>query len=211
MSNDNWSLFNPPNIPILRCELGEDAVEHIWECIDASNEKVNHALAGNISESFLIDDIDSKFWDDHLSLSCESYLSEYRDMMTSSRNPFNNDNITKMYLKDFWVNYQKETDFNPLHQHSGVLSFVIWMKIPTEWEEQHELPISKNSASPSASDFMFNYTNILGGQQNITVHMSKEAENNMVIFPSTMMHQVYPFYNCSEDRISVSGNIFLQL
>jgi hypothetical protein len=211
MSNDNWYLFDLPNVPIIRCELGEDAVNHIWECIDTANEKINDALAGNISESFSIDDIDSKFWNDHLSLFCEDYLSEYRDMMTTSRNPFNDDIITKMYLKEFWVNYQKETDFNPLHQHSGVLSFVIWMKIPTEWREQHELPISKNSASPSASDFRFTYPNILGNLRNVTIPMGKEAENNMIIFPSTMMHQVYPFYNCSEDRISVSGNIFLQL
>ena len=67
-----------------------------------------------------------------------------------------------MFLDNFWVNYQKETEFNPLHTHHGVLSFVAWMKIPTEWKEQHELPISKNSACPSASDFMFAYNNISG-------------------------------------------------
>ena len=210
MSNDNWS-FNPPNIPILRCELGEDAVDHIWKCIDTSNEKVNYALAGNISESFSIDDIDSKFWNDHLSLSCESYLSEYRDMMTTSRNPFNDDNINENVFKGFLGKLSKRNRFQSTSSTQWGFILCYMDEIPTEWKEQYELPISKNSASPSASDFMFTYTNILGGQQNITVHMSKESENNMVIFPSTMMHQVYPFYNCSEDRITVSGNIFLQL
>jgi len=29
----------------------------------------------------------------------------------------------------------------------------------------------------------------------------------MLFFPAEMMHQVYPFYNCEEERITISGNI----
>ena len=28
----------------------------------------------------------------------------------------------------------------------------------------------------------------------------------MVIFPSRMKHQVYPFYECEEERVSIPGN-----
>ena len=62
MNDDNWYLLSPPNLPILKCELGKEAVEHIWKCIDtAKKQKFNSNLAGNIYESFLIDDIVSKF------------------------------------------------------------------------------------------------------------------------------------------------------
>lgn len=210
MNSDEWHLINLSNLPLLKCELGEEAVNHIWKCIDTPNKEISKYLAGNISESFAIDDIDSKFWNDHLSGTCERYLDDYRDMIATCRNVFSGDIKTKMYLREFWVNYQKETEFNPIHTHTGVLSFVIWMKIPTEWREQYELPISKNSTSPSASDFSFAYTNIMGTILTHTVKMGKDVENSMLIFPSTMMHQVYPFYNCGEDRVSVSGNIFLQ-
>ena len=37
------------------------------------------------------------------------------------------------YLREMWVNYQKQHEFNPLHYHSGIYSFVVWMKIPTDW------------------------------------------------------------------------------
>ena len=30
--------------------------------------------------------------------------------------------------------------FFPFHFHGGVYSFAIWMKIPTEWEDQCKLP-----------------------------------------------------------------------
>ena len=33
-------------------------------------------------------------------------------------------------LNNFWVNYQKQYEFNPLHDHSGIYSFVIFVKIP---------------------------------------------------------------------------------
>jgi Rps23 Pro-64 3,4-dihydroxylase Tpa1-like proline 4-hydroxylase len=39
--------------------------------------------------------------------------------------------------------------------------------------------------------------------------MNPEVEGTMLFFPSKMMHQVHPFYNCDEDRISISGNILL--
>ena len=31
----------------------------------------------------------------------------------------------------------------------------------------------------------------------------------MLFFPSKLNHQVYPFLNCEEERISISGNILL--
>ena len=50
-----------------------------------------------------------------------------------------------MELKAFWVNFQNQHEFNPVHSHDGFLSFVIWMKIPTSWEEQHDLDFCKGS------------------------------------------------------------------
>ena len=32
-------------------------------------------------------------------------------------------------------------------------------------------------------------------------------EGTILFFPSQLQHTVYPFYNCEEDRISISGNI----
>ena len=53
------------------------------------------------------------------------------------------------------------------------------------------------------------HTNILGRTQIHYYQLEKEDEGKMVIFPSNLRHQVYPFYNCDEERISVSGNILV--
>ena len=39
--------------------------------------------------------------------------------------------------------------------------------------------------------------------------MSPKLEGTMVFFPAQLRHAVYPFYNCDEERISISGNIAL--
>ena len=38
-------------------------------------------------------------------------------------------------LNRWWVNYQKQNEFNPIHNHAGVYSFVIWMKIPYDFKK----------------------------------------------------------------------------
>jgi hypothetical protein len=40
--------------------------------------------------------------------------------------------------------------------------------------------------------------------------MEKEAEGYMVMFPSQMTHQVFPFYESDGERISISGNINIE-
>ena len=42
-----------------------------------------------------------------------------------------------------------------------------------------------------------------------TYHLSPEYEGMMLFFPSRLDHMVYPFYDCDEDRITVSGNILV--
>ena len=39
--------------------------------------------------------------------------------------------------------------------------------------------------------------------------MDPSMEGKMLLFPSKLMHCVYPFYNCEEPRISVAGNVWL--
>ena len=110
-------------------------------------------------------------------------------------------------MNSFWVNFQKQHEFNPMHNHSGVYSFVVFMKIPTVWKEQCEIPFVKESNSPKASAFEFVYTDIMGTISQYTYCLDSSFEGIMLFFPAEMMHQVYPFYNCEEERITISGNI----
>ena len=38
----------------------------------------------------------------------------------------------KLKLDTMWINYSKKHDFNPPHTHTGILSFIIYCKVPDE-------------------------------------------------------------------------------
>ena len=117
-------------------------------------------------------------------------------------------------LNNMWVNFQRKGEFLPIHNHAGIYSFVIWIKIPYNLsdEQTHEKSRYPSTVGPShnlAGNFQFVYINSIGRIQCREIPLDKTWENKMVLFPSIMHHVVYPFYTSDEDRISVSGNFKL--
>jgi hypothetical protein len=111
-------------------------------------------------------------------------------------------------LDSLWVNYAKKHDFNPLHNHSGLYSFVIWVKIPYDLEKELSVyPANENQTSL----FSFRYTDSLGEICTDTINLDKFSEWNMVFFPAKLHHSVNPFYTSDGTRISISGNVFSYL
>jgi hypothetical protein len=110
-------------------------------------------------------------------------------------------------IDGIWINYQKKYEYNPLHNHSGDLSFVLWVQLPYNLEEELQLLNSKNSNSPSNSMFKFVYTDFLGEINSLPIHLDKSSEGTIVIFPSSLNHIVYPFYTSDDYRISIAGNL----
>jgi len=43
----------------------------------------------------------------------------------------------------------------------------------------------------------------------IQIPLCPEDEGRMLFFPAWLKHQVFPFYECEEERITISGNIRL--
>mgnify|MGYP003641076554 FL=1 len=201
-----------PNVGVVEAQLPENVVENIWKVINEAREQpedMKPELAGNISSSIRLDasspllekfvsEVLPSFMDSHI----QNYGSPWRAVIKEGQG-FNLDSL--------WVNFQKKHEFNPPHDHSGVFSFVIWMQIPTSFAEQRELPICADSNADNViSNFAFSYTNTLGKVSTFAYNMEKEAEGYMVMFPSQMLHQVFPFYDNEGERISISGNISIE-
>jgi len=200
---------NFPNIGVVEGKLPEDIIKNIWKLIKEAKKKpedMKSELAGNISSSIRLDgssplladfmkDILPSFIDSHI----KSYGAPWRTTIKEGEG-FN--------LESLWVNFQKKHEFNPPHDHSGIYSFVIWMQIPTSYAEQKKLPIcAESNASGAISNFAFHYTNSLGRVSQFIYNMEKEAEGYMVMFPSEIKHEVFPFYESKGQRISISGNL----
>jgi len=117
------------------------------------------------------------------------------------------DENAKFVLKKLWVNYQKKYDFNPIHIHSGVFSFVIWVQIPYDLTEERK---RYNLKGDETAAFTFQYNNALGGLDTEYLNIDKSFEWKMAFFPARLNHAVHPFYTSDDYRISVSGNVYLE-
>tara|TARA_B100002019_G_scaffold207347_1_gene180078 strand:- start:4505 stop:5101 length:597 start_codon:yes stop_codon:yes gene_type:complete len=162
---------------------------------DAGYLKMNNSLAGQIKKEY--------------------QLKKSQEFM----NPFLEE-MARQYGKHFdyypdydfkvdslWVNYQSKTEYNPIHNHDGLLSFVIWMQIPYNIENEYQVPHSQNSTLKTASAFQFVYSSVLGNILNERLEVTNGWEGRIVMFPSKLLHTVYPFFTSDNYRISVAGNI----
>tara|TARA_R110002110_G_scaffold407810_1_gene628961 strand:- start:638 stop:952 length:315 start_codon:yes stop_codon:yes gene_type:complete len=103
----------------------------------------------------------------------------------------------------------KKHEFNPPHDHTGVLSFIIFVKIPYNLkEEENQFPIT-NLQHTSKLGFL---NTLSDGSINLKViNVDKSYEGKMLMFPSAQMHEVFPFYTSDDYRITVSGNLRIKV
>jgi hypothetical protein len=192
----------------LETRLNQEGMDFLHQAISEENkESWNHRLVGNISKSEVIKDKDNWFFETTLKALTEKLF--YRDWNNYCRYHIEKEEPPKFELEKLWVNHQKQHEFNPLpHVHIALYSFVVFMKIPTHWEEQHTLPFTLYSGNPCASDFQFMWTQKDTEDSFFrNFKLSPEDEGRMLFFPSSLQHQVFPFYGTEEERITISGNI----
>jgi len=206
---DNIDTVTPPSTAgWVEIRLTQESINRLKDYIEyAQNNKQDDSshLAGNISEELSLLDVDNWFFQEIILPAIDSYESKFDSL--GKRVPL--EKFKPYTLMDFWVNYQNKYEFNPLHGHRGVYSFALWFKVPTSWKEEHNLPFSKHSANPCSSDFSFAFNNILGQPQDYYYRLDKSMEGTMLLFPSNLRHQVFPFYTSDNPRISIAGNIGL--
>ena len=122
-------------------------------------------------------------------------------------------------LFNLWVNFQKKHEFNPMHVHRGVFSFVLFMKIPYDLEQEDK--VFPDTVNPGkfegyhddlrTSRFVFVNPDPLYGMKQIPLHVDKSFEGKGCLFRSLQNHMVYPFYTSDETRVTVSGNIVIHV
>jgi len=116
-----------------------------------------------------------------------------------------------------WINIQKKNESNPIHVHSGDLSYVFWHKVPYTLEAEKKLV---QNADVYPADFTFVYAD----KNNEFVDMStsgmlntrylifeqlniyNDKENTFAIFPAWLAHSVGQFKSSEEFRVTFSGN-----
>lgn len=160
--------------------------------------KWNDGLAGNMEKEYgLLKSL--PYLEPFMSEMCKSYGEHWNFLRKEGDFRFESNNL--------WVNFQRKNEFNPVHHHGGMFSFVCWLKIPYNIQDELNASHVKESKNKAASTFQFLYPNILGNLTLETLYVSKDWERRIVLFPAHLSHCVYPFSTSDDYRISISGNL----
>ena len=148
----------------------------------------NDKLAGALEQQSSLSDWSPQFEEYVVRLSTQLWSQVYQTcpcdfQETKNVTPF-------IRLRNLWVNYQQQYEYNPIHTHTGIVSFVIFTDIPYGSEERESH--NSNGAFQLEADVL---------------PVDKTWNGVILMFPSTTKHAVYPFKSTQKERVTVSGNL----
>ena len=204
---DNFDHSNLPNLGLTNGIIPSEIYQALnQEIVDIHTNdrdivRMNQSLAGQITKEYQITK--------SLPL-LNPYLEEMGRAYQKYWNYYPKENPNKdLKVESVWVNMQKKLEVNPLHNHDGTLSFVAWLYVPFKLEDERNMENCKNSRTVElASTFQFVYTTVLGKIVNGPMFVESGWEGRIVMFPSQLLHIVYPFQTSDDYRISIAGNLY---
>ena len=214
---ENIRVYQPWSAPVLHFRLSEEQIEDLLEITDLALEdenrkSYNDKLAGEIDSEWEIPDyedlsevldiptLSEKYFQ---ALAAQNHIEIDGENTTMSQHlAVFAQNLDKAVLTSAWFNDQKDNEYNPAHDHTGVLSGVLYIKIP------EYLPSRKHENADGSIIFIGNELKTDGVMTNSTLLLSPEV-GDLFLFSSSLKHQVYPFRSADGKGIrrSLSFNL----
>jgi hypothetical protein len=194
------------NIPLWEYKLTPDELAPVRTEVDAI--QANNYADYTSASSQLVGDIEHQYFLKQCVTDLDTVITREINLWEAQANFLHtqNYNTGKHAITSLgaWVNFQHKGENNPLHSHGGILSWVLWLKIPYTHEDEQAHQTHPNQSF--AGMFGMTYTNVLGNIELAGWQLSKEMEGTLLLFPSKLKHCVYPYYSTDDVRISLSGN-----
>ena len=103
-------------------------------------------------------------------------------------------------LEAFWINYQEEGEYNPLHNHGqATLSGAVHLREP-----EYERPKDRKHESDGKLAIV-NHSPIIHGLDKHSMVVNP-TPRGMYIWPAPLLHEVYPFQGKGQ-RVSMAYNV----
>ena len=193
-------LIKPFGPTILKVTMPEELIKQLNDYVEktiqdekkAKDLDVGHSLVGNVKQEFKleIDFMQKSGWGKFLMTECSNWI------LGST----NNKKITKFQIINSWIVRQFENEYNPIHTHGGHVSGVGYLKVPSNLGEtkQKNKEINRNGHIQFIhGSKMFLSSAILSVEPKV---------GDFYFFPNYLMHTVYPYEKCKDERRSVSFN-----
>ena len=192
-------IFRPFGPSIVKAKMPTEVMNSLNKYIDTTikdEEKskeldYGHKLAGNVNQEFRISPEHAKTsgWLNFLGNVAQGYVKQSIGQK-----------ITKFNIIETWVVRQFSNEYNPTHWHSGHLSGVGYLKVPSSYGETKQKSKTVNLNG--------NLQLIHGSQQFLSKSLwnIKPELGDFYMFPNYLMHSVFPFTGTDQERRSISFN-----
>ena len=187
------------------CLLPQDAVDAMLKMSDEIlsdklSESHGQSLAGVIDKEVKVYKSDmEKAGVDQLIESC---VKSYVLHCAKQHNIFSETHMFQSQINSAWIVSQYENEYNPLHNHTGCdISAVIYLKVP-DVKGRRNLE-SKKGKQDNDGDISFVHSSV--GHRNHDIFEKgvmniSPISGLLVMFPSYLIHTVYPFIGEGERR-----------
>lgn len=217
MNRDVRTLpFGPFSI---RTRVDDSLLKELDERATQNSSDYRKSLAGRLNHEVRYSDENIKYFEKQLAPYFNLYIHKLQQIHLDPNMKFNS---PRGQLMSLWMNYMRAGEYNPIHNHAGSLSFVIYVDVPKEiYQEENpanghapgtitfmneiaffdRLPFTSDKKEEEKKNTSINHYLMPTTSYNL---MPKTGE--MIIFPSYLMHSVEAFQS-NVIRKTVSGNI----
>jgi len=192
---ETLSPFGPP---VWIGKLDKEFIKEANTCIEQRRGDVKYdvggQLAGRVNDQLTIEDLVSPELKEHILVHTTAWAQ------STGMNIQHQD----MKIEGLWVNLQKEFEYNPIHAHDGMFSFVFYTKNTISEQDAVNNKFDNNSAQ---SDVPMDNQAIKKLAGHIELHYGETQfmnwtslnhypeKGDILIFPSWLNHSVYPFHD----------------
>ena len=194
-----------PNYGVLECELEDKEIDYLWKLVHKYSRGAkwegNRLLSvDNIDDKqFFVTDDEGTFQNNVLMPAAQTYFEKYGTPFKLKSTHYHVPRFSR-----FWCRVSQDGDYQSIHDHQGIFTFVVWLRIPFEGEEENAV---QRGFRPEAGDFVLCYPDTCGQYQKRNWVLGKGSEGKMLFFPSDINHIVYPHYTTTEYRVALAGDI----
>ena len=191
----NTKKIELPNYGILDVTLEKNDLDHLHQLVDKYEPD-------DAKQQWMLIDDDNRFQKEVLNPIIQEYVTDY-----GFPEKLKTTHIHDLTFQKFWANYTGKGEYQALHNHDAIWSFVIWLKLPAVANDEQSV---KDAMHPDAGDFILTYSDIIGRTRKVNWKLEKQYnEGHMLLFPSDLYHAVYPHFQTDEKRLSLAGDIVI--
>ena len=191
----NTKKIELPNYAVLDVTLDKNVLDHLHHLVEKYEPD-------DAKQQWMLIDDDNRFQKEVLNPIIQEYVTDY-----GFPEKLKTTHIHDLTFQKFWANYTGKGEYQALHNHDAIWSFVIWLKLPAVANVEQSV---KDAMHPDAGDFILTYSDIIGRTRKVNWKLEKQYnEGHMLLFPSDLYHAVYPHFQTDEKRLSLAGDIVI--